>query len=120
MNIFFVIDDTVVTPPTGGTILKGITRDSALTILKDNNYKVDVRDITIDEIMQAGKEGRLKEVFGTGTAAVVANVQKLAYKDDHVSLDLDSYKVSPFLKDKINGIRSKRYEDSYGWTMEVK
>jgi branched-chain amino acid aminotransferase len=120
MNIFFVIDDTVVTPPTGGTILKGITRDSALTILKDNNYKVDVRDITIDEIMRAGKEGRLKEVFGTGTAAVVANVQKLAYKDDHVSLDLDSYKVSPFLKDKINGIRSKRYEDSYGWTMEVK
>ncbi len=120
MNIFFVIDDTVITPPTSGTILKGITRDSALTILKDNNYKLDVRDITIDELMQAGKEGRLKEVFGTGTAAVIANVKGIGYKGDSIELDPDSYKVAPFLKDTINGIRSTRLEDSYNWTLPVK
>jgi branched-chain amino acid aminotransferase len=120
MNIFFVIDDTVITPPTSGTILKGITRDSALSLLKDNGYKLDVRDLTIDEIMTAGKEGRLKEVFGTGTAAVVANVSEIEYKGDRVKIDPDSFKVSPFLKDMINGIRSKRINDPYGWTVEVK
>lgn len=120
MNIFFVIDDTVITPPTSGTILQGITRDSALKILQDSDYTVDVRDITIDEVMQAGKEGRLQEVFGTGTAAVIANVREIGYKGDSIQLNPDSYKVSPFLKDTINGIRSTRLEDNYGWTVMVK
>lgn len=120
MNIFFVIDDTVITPPTSGTILKGITRDSVLTILKDNNYNLDIRDITINEILTAGKEGRLKEVFGSGTAAVIANVKEISYNGEAVELDTSSYKVAPFLKDTINGIRSTRLEDPYGWTVPIK
>jgi len=119
MNIFFVIDDKVVTPPTSGTILQGITRDSALRILRDNGYNVEERNLTIDEVMQAGKEGRLKEVFGTGTAAVVANVTEIGHKEDTIHLDPTSYKVSPYLKDMINGIRSKRLEDPYNWTVPV-
>ena len=120
MNIFFVINDTVITPPTSGTILRGITRESCLQLLQDNSYNVDVRDITIDEIMAAGKDGSLKEVFGTGTAAVVANVNSIGYNGDSVSVDPDSFKVSKFLKDQINGIRSTRIEDNYNWTVVVK
>lgn len=119
MNIFFVINDTIITPPTSGTILKGITRDSALKIFEANGYKVDVRDLTIDEVMAAGKDGSLKEVFGTGTAAVVANVRGIGYKGDSITLNPDNYKVSPFLKDTINGLRSTRIEDTYGWTVRV-
>lgn len=121
MNIFFVINDTVITPPTdSGTILEGITRDTCLRILEDNNYKLEVRNLSIDEIMQAGKDGSLTEVFGTGTAAVIANVKEIGYKGDSVHVDPSSFKVAPFLKDTINGIRSQRLEDPYGWTKVVK
>lgn len=120
MNIFFVIDNTVITPPTSGTILKGITRDSAIQILKDNNYKLDIRNITIDEVMEASDKGILQEVFGSGTAAVIAPVKGIEHKGKVAELNPESYKVAPFLKDQINGIRSKRIKDDYGWTMEVK
>ncbi len=120
MNIFFVINDTVITPPISGTILEGITRDSVLTILKDNGYKLDVREITIDEVIEAGKNGSLKEVFGTGTAAVIAKVKQIGYKGEDIEIDSDNFKVATFLKDAINGIRSTRLEDPYGWTVIVK
>jgi len=119
MNIFFVIGDKVVTPSTDGSILKGITRDTSIKILKDKGYQVEERLITIDEVMEAGKNGSLKEVFGTGTAAVVANVKGIGYKGDEISLDPESYTVSSFLKDSINGIRSTRIEDKFGWTVKV-
>ncbi|MBT8233600.1 MAG: branched-chain amino acid aminotransferase [Saprospiraceae bacterium] len=119
MNIFFVINDTIVTPPTSGTILKGITRDSALTIFEQKGYNIEVRDLTIDEVMKAGHDGSLKEVFGTGTAAVVANVKEIGYQGDTITLNPESYTVSPFLKDTINGIRSTRIEDVNGWTVKV-
>ena len=120
MNIFFVIDDTIITPPTSGTILEGITRDSALKIFEANNYAVEVRDISIDEIISAGQSGRLQEVFGTGTAAVVANVKEISHKGVSVTLDPDQYKVAPFLKDTVNGIRSTRIEDTFNWNVLVK
>src|SRR5690606_3875371 len=72
MNIFFVIDGKVVTPATDGAILKGITRDTAIQVLRDGGYSVETRKVSMEEVMAAGKEGRLTEVFGTGTAAVIA------------------------------------------------
>jgi len=120
MNIFFVIGDTIITPSTEkGTILEGITKDSLIHLLKAKGHKVEERLISIDEVVAASKDGSLKEIFGAGTAAVVANVEKVGYKDEMIDLDIDSYKVSPWLKDTINGIRSCRLEDDNGWTVKV-
>lgn len=119
MNIFFVIGDKVVTPETDGAILKGITRDSVLTILKDKAYNLEVRPVTIEEIMEAGKKGELKEVFGTGTAAVISNVSAINYLHETVYLDPDKYVISPMLYDTINAIKTMQVEDKFGWVEVV-
>lgn len=120
MNIFFVIDGKVITPATDGAILKGITRDSCLKILKDKNIEVEERRISIDEVMAAGKDGSLTEVFGSGTAAVIADVEKITYKTEDLHLDPSTNKISAMLRDTINGIRSERLEDSFEWNVKVK
>lgn len=81
MNMFFVIDGTVVTPMLDGSILRGITRDSALQVLRKHGYKVEERHVPIDEVVEAYKNGKLDEAFGTGTAAVISPVGTIAYKD---------------------------------------
>ena len=119
MNIFFVLDGKVITPATDGAILKGITRDCCLHILRENNYEVEERAISIDEIIEGGKNGKLTEVFGSGTAAVIADVEKIAYKGDAIHFDPSSFKVSKMLRDTVNGIRSERLEDSFNWNVKV-
>ena len=115
MNIFFVIGDKIITPEADGTILKGITRLSILELLKDRGMEVEERPLTIDEVVRAGKEGTLKEVFGSGTAAVVANVSEIKYKGDIIKLDVSKFEIAPMIKDTINGIRSRNIEDKFGW-----
>ncbi len=119
MNIFFVFGNKVVTPSTDGAILKGITRKSLIQILKDKGMSIEERKISINEVMIAAKRGELTEVFGSGTAAVVANVAGIGYKGDMQKFDIDAYKVAPMLKDVINGIRSGRIEDTHNWTTRV-
>lgn len=82
MNLFVVIGDTVITPSLGGSILPGITRDSVLTLLRDWGMKVEERPVSIDEVAQASSRGELREVFGTGTAAVISPVNELAFKGE--------------------------------------
>lgn len=121
MNIFFVLGDTVVTPATDGAILKGITRDCALTILKDKGHKVEVRPLPIDDIVEAYKNGELREAFGTGTAAVVAHVSKIAYKDLVMELPpMEKRQVGEMIKKEINGLRAGTIEDTRGWVVPVK
>jgi branched-chain amino acid aminotransferase len=120
MNIFFVIGDQVITPATDGAILKGITRDSIMTILRDEGYDVVEKKLSIDEIAAAYKAGELKEIFGSGTAAVVAEVDKLAYKELVMDLSNSEYKVARFAKDYINKLRRGLREDKYGWTVPVR
>lgn len=119
MNIFFVMGDKIVTPATSGAILKGITRKSLIAILKDKGYTVEERPISINEVMIAAKRGELTEVFGSGTAAVVANVEAIGYKGDMQKFDISKYKITPMLKDTINGIRSGRIADTKNWTVKV-
>ena len=107
------------TPSTDGAILKGITRNSLVHILKEKGYKVEERPISINEVMIGAKRGELTEVFGSGTAAVVANVKGIGYKGEMANFDIASYKVAPLLKDAINGIRSGRLEDKHNWTVKV-
>lgn len=119
MNIFFAFGDKVVTPATSGTILEGITRDTAIRILKAEGFEVEERPVDIKEIMEGKKNGSLTEVFGTGTAAVIANVKGIGYQGEKIELDPSSYKISALLKDKINGIRSGRLADTNEWTVKV-
>ena len=79
MNIMFVIDGTVVTPELNGSILPGITRASALELLRDKGYKVEERKLSIDELIEAAEAGKLDEAFGTGTAAVISPVGEILH-----------------------------------------
>ncbi|MEN8189666.1 MAG: branched-chain amino acid aminotransferase, partial [Thermodesulfobacteriota bacterium] len=80
-NIFFVIDNELITPPLGGSILGGITRNSVMTLARDWGVNVVERQVTIDEVVEAAENGHLKEVFGTGTAAVISPVGELCYQE---------------------------------------
>lgn len=119
MNIFFVIGDEIITPATDGAILKGITRDCALQVLRTKGYNVVERPITIDEVIEANKNGQLKEIFGTGTAAVVSPVSLVGYKDQSITLDPSNFVISTLIKDTINKIRIQELPDEYGWLEEV-
>lgn len=121
MNIFFVIDGEVVTPSLQGSILPGITRKSAIEVCKSWGLKVSERRITIDEIAEAYDAGKLDEVFGTGTAAVISPVGHLKWGDK--IMDINNGKIGPIsqkLYDFLTGLQWGRVEDTFGWTVEVK
>jgi branched-chain amino acid aminotransferase len=120
MNIFFVIDGKVITPSTGAGILRGITRDSIITILKDQGYKVEERPISIDEIVAAHDAGVLQEAFGTGTAAVVSPIVEINFKGESLMLPpLETNVVAPLAKSIIEGMRKGTIEDKFGWIVPV-
>jgi branched-chain amino acid aminotransferase len=115
MNIFFVIGDDIVTPRLDGAILRGITRDCIITLLKDKGHNVVERHISIDEIVLAHKTGKLKEVFGSGTAAVVNEVDTIAYGDHIMNLDASKFTIAKFAKDTMNKLRVQEVEDKFNW-----
>ncbi len=118
MNIFIVFKDEIVTPETTGTILKGITRASAIEILRSNGHTVNEREISIDEVLSRHDKGELIEVFGTGTAALIANVEEICY-DDRVFQLPQQWELSTSVRDEINGMRFGTVEDKRGWTVPV-
>jgi branched-chain amino acid aminotransferase len=119
MNIFFVIGKKIYTPVLNGAILRGITRDSIITILKDEGYKVVEERVSIDKILKAHKKGKLKEVWGTGTAAVVSMVERIAIGDQIVTLKPKKYKIGPHLKQLIDGLRVGKVDDTRGWIQKL-
>mgnify|MGYP001864215098 FL=1 len=120
MNIMFKIDGEIYTAPIEGTVLPGVTRDSIIHILKDWGYKVNETRLSIDELMQAGREGRLEEVFGTGTAAVISPVGGLVYKEEELTVnDFKIGELTQKLYDCLTGIQWGKLEDKYGWTTVV-
>lgn len=118
MNIFFKIGGRFITPSTDGSILKGITRDSVITLLKDKGFEVEERPITIDEVIGYHKEGMLEEVFGTGTAVAIAMVAAIGYKDEELVLPEEN-PVSEDIMNTINEIKAQKQEDPYGWIIPV-
>ena len=120
MNVFFVIDGKVITPPLYGTILNGVTRRSAIELLKDEGYDVEEYPLTIHELVEAYQKGTLQEAFGTGTAAVVSHVEAIAYKDLVMELPpVGQRKVGELIKHTIDQLRSGRIHDSKGWVVPV-
>ncbi len=121
MNVWFVIGDTAVTPDLeGGTILAGVTRDSAITLLRERGMKVEERPISIDELKAAYAKGELKEAFGTGTAASIAPIAELTIHDEHMVLPpVEQWETANWLKQEMNNIRYGRTEDRHGWLYRI-
>jgi branched-chain amino acid aminotransferase len=120
MNVFFIIGNKAVTPDlASGTILGGVTRDSAITLLKEMGLDVEERPVSIDELMAAYKAGMLQEVFGTGTAATVSMIQELKYKDFAMTFNVNQWKTVPELKKRMDDIRQGRVRDRYGWMFRI-
>ena len=120
MNVIFIIGDKAVTPDLGaGTILAGVTRNSALTLLKEAGFTVEERPLSIDEIIDSYKAGHLFEVFGTGTAATISLIKELRYKDFVMTFDTDKWRTAPTIKKWLNDIREGKREDKYGWMVKV-
>ncbi len=120
MNIFFKIDGKVVTPALSGSILPGITRNSVITLCKEWGLEVEERKISVDELIEAQKSGKLEECFGSGTAAVISPVGKLRYKDDVMTIgNGETGELSQKLYDTVTGIQNGTVEDKFGWVVNV-
>lgn len=120
MNMFFRIDDEVITAPLNGSILPGVTRDSVIRIVKDWGLKVTERSLTIDEVIAAAEDGRLQETFGTGTAAVISPVGQITFKDhDYVVAGGQMGELSQKLYDEIVAIQYGQKPDPYGWVSRI-
>ena len=120
MNLFFVIGDTVLTPKLTGAVLKGTTRTYFIDILEEKNIKVEIRDIYIDEILEAYQKGNLKEAFGSGTAAVVSHISEITHGDIRMVLPkAEDRKISNMLYQEINGLRAGLIEDKRNWLVPV-
>ncbi|HEU4719157.1 MAG TPA: branched-chain amino acid aminotransferase [Bacteroidia bacterium] len=120
MNLMFVIDDVLITPQLGQTILAGITRDSVLTLARDWGMKVEERKISVDEVVEAQKEGRLQEAFGTGTAATIAHISNLGYDGTDYQLPpVDERVFSNKVSRALNDLRRGRIPDEHNWIHKV-
>jgi branched-chain amino acid aminotransferase len=119
-NIMLKIGDEVITPPLGGTILAGVTRDSALALLRSWGVRVSERRITIDEVVAAADNGTLQEVWATGTAAVISPVGELAFKGRRLVVNQGKIgATAQKLYDTIVAIQYGEAPDPHGWTLVV-
>ncbi|MCL2300752.1 MAG: branched-chain amino acid aminotransferase [Firmicutes bacterium] len=117
MNVFFVLDDEIVTPALQGSILGGITRKSCIDILRGWGYTVAERPLALEEVIAAAKAGRLKEAFGSGTAAVVSPIGSLHCAGEDLTINNGEIgALSQRLYDELTGIQWGKVADTRGWT----
>jgi branched-chain amino acid aminotransferase len=120
MNIFFVIQGVVVTPPLTGTILAGVTRDSVLALLHEMGAKVKERPIAIDEVVAADKKGTLAEAFGVGTAVTVAPIESIRYRGQDIRPSAEWLgSIAAQVRSRLEAIRTGQAPDKYGWLLHV-
>ena len=121
MNIFFKINGTVVTPALNGSILPGVTRDSAIQLCKMWGIPVEERQISVDEVIKTAESGEMEECFGTGTAAVVSPVGELRFENEKMPISNNHIgELTQRIYDTITGIQLGRIEGPEGWSVEVK
>lgn len=119
MNIFFKIRGAIITPALDGAILAGITRMSAIELLRHKGFEVVERRLTIDEVIQASAKGYLEEAFGTGTAVGVAMIQEIGYQSQTIHIS-DKNPVGQMVLETLNGVRTGKIPDSFNWMCSVK
>jgi branched-chain amino acid aminotransferase len=116
MNVFFVLGDEIVTPRLSGSILEGKIRNSAISLLKDEGYKVSERTLSLEEVKKAADSGDLKEVFGTGTAAVISPVGEFGNEDLQITINNNEVgEITSWLHKKLTSIQYGRAKDPYSW-----
>lgn len=121
MNVFFRINDTLITAPVSDRILDGVTRKSLIQLAEDNNIKCEVRPIKVNEIVEASKNGSLKEIFGAGTAAVISPIEGFEYQNTYYDLpEIEANSYSRILKQKMLNIQHNLADDKHNWRYEVK
>ena len=119
MNIFFRIDNELYTAPITDTILDGVTRKSIIEIAKNNGIAVNIKKISVQEIISASDEKRLKEIFGTGTAAIVSQVSGFKYKDEYFEVKEQNDSYAELLKTKLLNIQTNQSKDPLGWRYKI-
>ena len=119
MNIFFRIDNELYTAPITDTILDGVTRKSIIEIAKNNGIAVNIKKISVQEIISASNEKRLKEIFGTGTAAIVSQVSGFQYKDQYFEVKEQNDSYAELLKTKLLNIQTNQSKDPLGWRYKI-
>ena len=121
MNVFFIIDGKVVTPPvTEGIILDGITRDSVIQLLNHKGIPVEERPISVDELIEASEKGNLNDAFGTGTAATISYISDIGYKDMNMHLpSVETRDISNQVRKELEDIKVSRAPDIFNWVYKV-
>ena len=115
-----MIGDEVITAPLMGTILPGITRDSVIQLLKKWGIKLTERRLSIEEVMAASRSGELKEVFASGTAAVISPIGSLFYQGEEYQVaDGNVGPVAQKLYDTLYGMQTGKVADDMGWTVKL-
>ncbi len=120
MNVMFKIKGEIITPALTGSILPGITRRSCIELLKQKGYKVSERLLSVDELAAASRDGTLEEAWGTGTAAVVSPIGRLAFGDEEFTVN--GGKIGPvtqLLYDTLTGIQYGRLPDDNHWIVKI-
>ncbi|WGK63758.1 branched-chain amino acid aminotransferase [Croceiramulus getboli] len=120
MNVFVRIGDQLLTAPVSDRILDGVTRKSIVTLAKDMDIPLEVRPIKVQEVVEAARDGELKEMFGAGTAAVISPILGFSYKGERFELPSVADGYGPQFKKRLLDIQYNRTEDPYGWRVEVK
>ena len=119
MNLFFRIEDKLLTAPTSDSILDGITRKSLIQIAKDKGIDVEVRPIKVDELIDAANSGTLIEIFGSGTAVVVLPIVGFGFENKKFDLPKVENSWASILKNELNGIQYNLIDDPYNWTVKI-
>jgi len=120
MNLMFVVGDTLITPALSDTILAGITRNSVLALARDWGMKVEERKISIVEILEAHANGTLKEAFGVGTAATIAQIIGIGHIDNYYPLPpVEERHFSPKIDETLRNIRKGKVEDKFNWMYKL-
>lgn len=120
MNVMFVIDGVLVTPAVSSTILSGITRDSVLTLARDMGYKVEERRVSVEEVVEAHRAGKLQEAFGTGTAATIAQIATIHYNGEDLELPpFEGRDISNTVAAELDKIKTGQAPDPYNWVYKI-
>lgn len=119
MNVFFRINNTLFTAPASERILDGVTRKSLITLAEKEGIDIQVRSVLVWELVEAAKNGTLKEIFGAGTAAVVNPIVGFSYKGEYFELPKVEDSIALQLKEKLTNIQYKLAEDPFDWTFKI-
>jgi branched-chain amino acid aminotransferase len=120
MNIVFVINGVLVTPSEDAdTILRGVTKRSVIEIAQSWGIPVEERKVSVEEVVKAIKDGSLTDAFGAGTAATIAPIVKIGFRDEVLNLPLEGREISTKIKNYLDDLKAGKVEDTHGWCLHV-